>query len=202
MRYPWFLALAALLPLPARAAAPPPRPATALVKPRMSFAEASRPYEGLKYSLSGWVGRDGKVRGGGLGCSAYTSVVLHRMRDGAAWLGRYNIKVHQWYGDRSARYFDLSKAGTFPASDLLEAARTQALLRDGVLRPGTLYYFNARKGKSGHVGFVRLKADGGLEQRQYSSLAKGLYKGDFRVWLRRSMYRSATVELYVVPEPR
>ncbi len=185
---------------PAIEAAGPPAPATALVHPRLTFAEASRPYERLKYSVSGWVGPDGKVRGAGLGCSAYTSVVLHRMRDGDGWLARYETRVHQWYGDRAALHFGLLKAGTFTSADLLSIARTRALLREGKLRAGGLYYFNARKGKAGHVGFVRLDAAGGLRQWHYSSLVGGLYRGNFRRWLRQSMYRDATVELYVVPE--
>ena len=46
-------------------------------------------------------------------------------------------------------------------------------------------------------------ADGRLEQVHYSMLANGLYRGDFRDWLKKSLYRSgAQVELYRVPEPR
>ena len=181
--------------------AAPPSPDVRLLRPKMSFAQAARPYQGLRYDLGGYVGADGKVRRGGLGCSAYTSAVLHRMRDGEGWLARYNLSVHQWYGERAAEHFGLVKAGRFASADLLDARRTRALIAEGKLRPGALYYFNARRGKNGHVGFVRVGAAGELEQSHYSSIVGKLYTGDYRGWLRASLYRTAAVELYAVPEP-
>jgi hypothetical protein len=172
---------------------------TALVKPRLSFEDALAPYAGHKYKYEGYVGADGKVVNGGLGCSAFTSVVLHRMRDGEDWLKRYDRTVHQWYGDRAAEHFGLKKAGTFGSADLLDERATRALLADGKLTAGQLYLFNARSGKNGHVGFLRPGPDGALEQWHYSSIADGLYRGDFRGWLRASLYRGAQVELYLVP---
>ncbi len=166
----------------------------------MSFAEASRPYEGHKYVYSGNVGPDGMVRDGGLGCSAYTSVVLHRMRDGADWLRRYDRQVHLWYGDKAAEHFGLKKAGTFASKDLLDVKKSQEVLAGAGVKPGALLFFNARKSKNGHVGFVRVRDGGELRQWHYSSLANGLYQGDFREWLRRGMYRDAAVESYFVPE--
>jgi hypothetical protein len=184
-------------------AAPPARePAgeAALVRPRMSFREALAPYTGYRYVYSGHVGADGKVRNGGLGCSAFTSVVLHRMRDGKDWLRRYDPQVHGWYGEKAAEHFKLRKVDTFAAKVLLDPARTAELVKAGKLKGGALYYFNARRQKNGHVGFVRVREGGAIEQWHYSSIAHGLYRGDFRKWLRASMYRAATVELYVVPE--
>jgi serine/threonine protein kinase len=173
---------------------------TTLVHPKMSFEEARKPYLNNKYVYSGHVGPDGKVRNDGLGCSAFTSVVLHRMRDGSEWLERYDLNVHQWYGDKAAEHFGLKKVDTFAASDLLDADRTRTFVKDAKLKVGQLYLFNARKDKQGHVGFVRMAPDGALEQWHYSSIPGGLYTGDFRSWLKASLYRSATVELYLIPE--
>jgi len=173
---------------------------TALIKPKMGFEEAIKPFTDLKYNYSGYVGADGRVRNDGLGCSGFTSVVLHRMRDGDNWLRHYELMVYQWYGDKAAEHFGLKKAWTFPSADLLDASKTRELLKAGKLQAGALYCFNARKEKNGHVGFVRSGADGAIEQWHYSSIARGLYRGDFRDWLRRSLYRAATVELYLVPE--
>lgn len=54
-------------------------------RPVMSFEDAARPYLKEQYAKDGYVDRSGVVRNGGLGCSAYVSVVLHRMRDGPDW---------------------------------------------------------------------------------------------------------------------
>src|SRR4051794_2097522 len=89
----------------ARAAGAPP--GARLATARMTFEEARRPYARSAYVYSGHVARDGTVRNGGLGCSAFTSVVLHRMRDGDGWLARYDLRVHQWYGHRAAEHFGL-----------------------------------------------------------------------------------------------
>ncbi len=199
MRAPSFLALVACL---VAAGAAPPTPCVRLVTARLTFEEAARPYLGQRYEYSGYVGPDGKVKGGGLGCSAFTSVVLHRMRDGEAWRQRYDLRVHQWYGERAAEHFGLARAGKFASKELLSAERVRALTEAGTLREGQLYYFNARRGQQGHVGFVRVLPGGKLEQAHYSSIKGGLYRGNFRAWLKASLYRGATVELYGVPEPR
>jgi hypothetical protein len=185
------------------AAAPPvaPSPSTALVSPRMSFADAIKPFSDYRYNYNGYVGKDGKVRNDGLGCSGFTSAVLHRMRGGEDWLRRYDVRVHQWSGDRAAEHFALKKAGTFTSADLLDPERIAAEVKSGKVKADRLYYFNARKGKNGHVGFVRFGSDGSIRQWHYSSISKGLYKGEFRGWLGASLYRTgATVEFYAVPE--
>src|SRR5262249_38091571 len=144
----------------------------------------------------------GKIQNDGLGCSAYTSVVLHRMRDGEDWLKHYDVKVYQWYGEKAAEHFGLAKAGRFQASDLVDPKKTHELISSGKLEAGSLYLFNARKNEQGHVGFVRVDAESQMEQWHYSSISKGLFGGAFRTWLKRSLYRDAEVELYRVPEPK
>ncbi|MCE9530138.1 MAG: hypothetical protein K8T89_03225 [Planctomycetes bacterium] len=180
--------------------ADPPAKETFLRKPQMSFAAAQEPFQKFTYKYNGYVGPDGKVRNDGLGCSAFTSAVLHRMRDGDEWLKAYDPTVHQWYGDKAAEHFGLKKVDQFNSTSLLDPKETLAFLKDGKLAAGQLYYFNARTGKNGHVGFVRLDKEGAIEQWHYSSISNGLYCGDFRKWLQESMYRAAKVELYVVPE--
>jgi hypothetical protein len=171
-------------------------------KPALSFPKAADPFTKAKYNKDGYVDKSGRIRNGGLGCSAYTSVVLHRMRHGKGWQKPYSLKVHQWYGDRIAKHFGLKQAGRFSAKTLLNGASTKQLVATGKLKANILYVFNVRKGKQGHVGFVRVKADGKMIQSHYSGLPRyqGLATGDFRIWLRASQYRIANVELFAVPE--
>jgi hypothetical protein len=183
---------------------PPTQPPSEieLVKPKMTFADAMKPYTDMKYDYSGYIDKKGERHGEGLGCSAFTSVVLHRMRDGDKWLPGYDDSVYKLYGEDAAKHFGLKKAGKFESIALLDQAQTKSMLKGGELSGGQLYLFNARKEKNGHVGFVRVTDTGDIEQWHYSSISKGLYKGDFRKWLQESMYRAATVELYVVPEKK
>lgn len=189
-------AMIACLALGAAPFVPDPR----LKRARMTFAAAMRPYAGLKYDLHGCLDREGKA-GTALGCSAFTSAVLHRMRDGDGWRRRYDSRVYQWYGEKAAEHFGLVLAGRFASADLLDADKRRKLAETGKLRAGALYYFNARRGKNGHVGFIRVGKAGEMEQWHFSSIKGGLYTGDFAEWLRRSLYREAAVELYAVPEP-
>lgn len=193
------VALGALVPVLALADEPP---RAALVKSQMSFDEAMKPYADLKYDYAGYIAKDGKAKGKGLGCSAFTSVVLHRLRDGEKWLDGYDATTYQLYGEDAAKHFALKKAGKFESTALLDEAETKKLVKDGTLNAGELYLFNARREKNGHVGFVRVSEVGALTQWHYSSISNGLYTGDFRRWLKESMYRAATVELYLVPEKK
>jgi hypothetical protein len=170
--------------------------------PRMSFENAARPYLNVEYRRDGFVDRQGRVQGGGLGCSAYVSVVLHRIQFGAEWLSNYNLKVHQGYGDAIAGYFRLSHAATVPASSLIDSDGVQSLLAELTIRPGMLYLFNVRRGEQGHVGFVRVKSNGTLIQSHFSGLKSigGLATGNFASWLTASQYVASDVELYEVPE--
>ena len=122
---------------------------------KMSFADAAMPYTGSKYHKAGYVGTSGRATRKGLGCSGYTSAVLHRMRDGADWLETYNLRVHEKYGNEIARHFGLELTRKVHASTLLDKALTKALVKGRKLRSG-LYLFNVRRGVNGHVGFVRV----------------------------------------------
>jgi len=169
---------------------------------KTSFAQAAKPYSSAKYNADGYVGAGGAIRGGGLGCSAYVSVVLHRMRYGMVWRKHYSLKVHQRYGDVIARNFGLKSAGRFRASSLLSVKATRKLMASGKLKPNGLYLFNVRRGKQGHVGFLRVKQDGRLIQSHYSGMKQynGLATGDFRRWLRASRYRTEPIQLFRIRE--
>src|SRR5262249_57488430 len=74
------IAALAIVTTSAPAAAPPVRD-THLKTAKMSFAAAMKPYAAHAYRQSGYVDRDGRINGGGLGCSALHSVVLHPLRN-------------------------------------------------------------------------------------------------------------------------
>lgn len=166
----------------------------------MSFDDAVKPFHRYAYDRNGYVDRAGQVRNGGLGCSSYVSVVLHRMCYGDEWLDNYDLRVHQWYGHRIAEFFSLKRVGVFDSPDLLDKSKCIRLVRGGRLPPG-LYLFDARSGENGHVGFVRVQDTGELCQSHYSSLSQyeGLARGDFRDWLSESLYRNAKVTMYAIP---
>jgi hypothetical protein len=170
-------------------------------KRQQSFEDASKPYEGQKYKVDGYVDKKGDVQGGGLGCSAYASVVLHRMRWDTKWLEHYDLKVHQHSPEEIAADFSLVAAHTLQAAEISDKALVVKLIADGKLVADGLYLFAARKAGDGHVGFVRISADGTISQWHYSKLDKydGLATGEFKDWYEKSMYKKSPVALFVVP---
>jgi len=60
-------------------------------RPQMTIDEAAKPFLKERYAKEGDVDLSGRVRNGGLGCSAFVSVMLHRMRDGPDWLKSYDL---------------------------------------------------------------------------------------------------------------
>src|SRR5262249_47005817 len=130
------------------------------------------------------------------------------MENGDSWKQVYQADIktnqwpHRWYGDAIAAHFHLGPAVEASADDLLDSAKTRKLLDEKKLNPEGLYFFNIRRGIEGHVGFIRVRADGELEQWQYSGLNtyRGLATGDFRKWKSASKYDKQPVELYLVPE--
>ena len=93
---------------------------------------------------------------------------------------------HAPHGERAAEHFGLPRAGKFASKELLAADRVRALTEAGTLREGRLYYFNARRGKQGHVGFVRL-LPGGSEVRLGAAMS--VVGGPFFLALLISMKR-------------
>ncbi len=172
-------------------------------EPVMAFARAAAPWAGYAYARGGFVDASGKVRGEGLSPASYVSVVLHRMRDGEPWRRHYSLEVQQWHGDRIAAYFGLAPRRIVSTRDLTDPARTQRLLARDVLRAGGLYLFEARAGRRGHLGFVRVRPNGDLEQAHYAAKRRwnGLATGDFRAWLRAApTYCKEPLKLYACPE--
>jgi hypothetical protein len=165
----------------------------------MDFAAAATPYVGHDYAARGHVGPDGSIRGGGLGSAGYVAVVLERMRHGADWLRHHGARLHELEGDTVARHFGLQGRRAVAAADLLDGSRTQALVRQGVLHVDQLYLFQAGSGPEGHLGFLRVRAEGRLVQSHYTALApwRGLAAGDFRAFLRACGSRE--VVLHRVP---
>ena len=168
---------------------------------KMTLQEAAEPYLKEKYAAEGYVGGDGTVKGGGLGCSAYATAVLYRMRYGKEWLDTYKTdwkarrRPHEWYGDQIAMYMGLGPAVVLPASAFNDAAS----VKKSKTKSG-LYLFMARKDAEGHVGFVRIRDDGQAIQSHFSGLKayQGLASGDFGVWHRESQYRGLPVSLYFI----
>ncbi len=148
---------------------------------RMTLKEAMTPFHGYAYNFNGHVDSSGEVVQGGLGCSGFVSAVLHRMQHGKDWLKSFNPKVHQLYGDQIAKTFSLPPAGQLDSKTLSNPSALRAKIASGEMKADGLYMFNVRNGQAGHVGFVRVKADGTLEQAQYSGLQayNGLATGNF-----------------------
>jgi len=130
------------------------------------------------------------------------------MQNGDEWLKIYQADAkagkwpHRWYGDEIAAHFKLGPAIETSAADIDDAARIKKLVGEKTLVAGGLYFFNVRNGKEGHVGFVRVSENGGLEQWHYSGLKSyhGLATGDFRKWKDSTVYKDRPVDLYLVPE--
>ncbi len=191
-------------------------------EPKMSFEKAAKPYSDYGYGKTGYVDFDGKVKYGlksvdkdnkeriekkeasWLGCSAYASIVLHRMRYGYGndWAKNYSLEVHKWFGDQIALHFGLK--GPVKLSPAMGQSKNTVAqeVTAGRLKNDGLYFFNVRKEEEGHVGFIRIRKDGSLEQWHYSGMKayKGLATGDFRKWYNRSRYKRSDVELYLIPE--
>lgn len=177
--------------------------AQTLHKALMSFRDASAPYEGTSYnSKNGYVGRDGKIKNGGLGCGSYASVVLQRMRHGKDWLKYYDVTLHYDYGGIMAKKFGLDEIAKLQPFFLESKERTKILIDSAQVKAGALYYFNIRNGAAGHVGFLRFSATGEIQQYHYSGMDayKGFAKGDFRKWFFGSQYKASEVQLWFVPE--
>ncbi|MCA8956482.1 MAG: hypothetical protein KDC87_10440 [Planctomycetes bacterium] len=172
-------------------------------RPAMGFELAHKRFLAHPHRSCGYVDRNGRLRNRGLAPAAYVSVVLHRMRFGNAWLRHYNIEVHQWRGDRIARYFGLTGPRVVDAGCLLDPQRTAAFVHQGVLHAQGLYLFHAAAGGRSHVGFIMVGADGSLVQSHYSGLARYGHHvgGDFRAWLRASPFRDQPVQLFAIPSP-
>ncbi|MEM7474857.1 MAG: hypothetical protein AAF483_07685 [Planctomycetota bacterium] len=167
---------------------------------QMSFSDAAKPYTDSRYAFEGYVDKSGQIQGGGLGCSAYVSVVLHRMRNGPAWLKSYDLRVHQQYGDEIAKHFGLRPAAKVSAADLCKKQTVLRLVESGRLKKNGLYLFDTRNGKAGHVGFLRIKSDGSVIQSHYSGMKQynGLASGEFSNWLTNSQYRKQQIQLFQI----
>lgn len=163
----------------------------------MSFADAASGFTAEKYDLNGHVGRDGAVKRGGLGCSGYVSVVLQRMQNGKDWLKQYDLHLHEKHGEDIAKEVGLTLTYTLPSAKVGDAAEVKKLIKAGTLAAEALYMFNV---DNGHVGFVRVKADGALVQSHYSGMKayNGLATGDFAAWHKASMYKSKPVQFYLL----
>jgi hypothetical protein len=167
---------------------------------KMSFEAAVEPYSHEVYNYDGYVSGRGAVVNGGLGCSGFVSVVLHRMRYGDNWQASYDSKLYQDYGDVIARKSGLPLVCIIESNSLVARDRCQAFFDSRGVNVGAIFVFNVRDGVHGHVGFVRVMPDGWLAQFHYSGMEgyKGLAQGDFLGWYLRSMYKASPVELYGV----
>lgn len=175
----------------------------------LTFDDAVRPYENLAYDANGHVRKSGTLYvPGKLGCSGFASAVLQRMYYGTNWLNhpKYKHELYQWRGDRIAAHFGIDLSAHL-APKQLQAAGVLELLQAGVLKTNGLYLFNVTAPTReldgawttlGHVGFVRVKADGTLEQRHFSGMSNidGLARGSFVAWHSASAYREAATSLY------
>jgi hypothetical protein len=196
--YPFILSLLALV---GCSAVKPAAPSGCSI----SFERAIEPYAHEVYNYDGYVNGKGQVVNGGLGCSGFVSVVLHRMKYGDNWQASYDKTLYQQYGDVIARKTGLPLTAAIDANSLLDRARCKEFFDSRGITPGTLFVFNVRDGIHGHVGFVRLMPDGWLSQFHYSGMEgyKGLAQGNFLDWYSRSMYKASPVELYrLCDEPR
>lgn len=156
----------------------------------------------LKEALSGWkkhkyhvdagvITRNGDLNiPGKLSCSGFFSVIYHRMKFGEKkWLREIDFTVQAVYGDEAAKKLGLKKLGS------------KTLFEWGKSKPADgLYFFNTRKGKAGHVGFIEIKNGQPWIQHHYSELKKynGYAGGLFSTWYLNSKYRKSAIELYPI----
>ena len=154
----------------------------------MAFNEAKKPYLHQKYRYYGAVDTTGAIINGGLSCSGFVSAVYHRMKYGDDWPHLQDTSLHQQYGEVMAERMGLTPATTITKTAISSRHQIQALIADGTLQANAVYFFNARRGKHGHVGFVTPMADGRLLQYHYSDLYNGLAKGELKGWYLQSLY--------------
>lgn len=174
----------------------------------MSFVAAADSYGDQVYKFDGYVAPDGTVKNGGLGCSGYAVAVLYRMQNGTNWKAVYKAdwdkskKPHQWYGDKIAGHFCLGPATVVKWLDVSNPTKVKSLITSNALKSNGLYFFNVRASTNGHVGFVRVKADGKLIQSHYSGIGNynGLATENFDNWRKLSIYKNEDVSLYKVSE--
>jgi hypothetical protein len=144
-----------------------------------------------------FIGMDRKELG--LGCSSFATAVLAQVRGVTL-----SATLHVEYGDKIAAAHGLAvaaKVGDVPA--LATAETVEALkLSDGV------YFFDFRRGKGGHVGFVIVEKLKVVEQYHFTcqSPSDGLcVPSEFWNWLKSSKYNhkdaSATFYKVTMPEP-
>jgi hypothetical protein len=173
----------------------------------MSFKGAIEPYAHEVYNFDGYVNSKGAVVNGGLGCSGFVSIVLHRMRYGDNWQAFYDSKLYQEYGDVIARKSGLPLVATIDSNSLIAPDKCAAFFASRGVNVGAILVFNVRKEIHGHVGFVRVLPGGRLAQFHYSGMPgyNGLAQGDFTEWYSKSMYKTSPVEFYGItndPLPR
>lgn len=198
--------------------------AVAPAKLSWTFAQALSGVDMYAYSVTGSLWPDENkaapvVKGSnnnGIGCSAFVSAILHRMRDGDKWLSdSYDKTLYQLEGHAIAAKWRLVHAADIIGNDI-NSAGIKRLLGEGSFKDGQLYLFAVRIVKAdgalqqGHTGFVRVNSNGGLQQWHYSQSggnggSGGLLTGDFVAWYKSkgNPYggAKASVSLYVVPEP-
>ena len=114
------------------------------------------------------------------------------MKYGHDWPSLQDTTLHKQYGEVMAQQMGLTMTTTVTKADIASRQKIQALIHEGVLQANAVYFFNARRGKHGHVGFVVPQADGRLLQYHYSQLYKGLATGDFSHWYLKSLYGDPT----------
>jgi len=93
---------------------------------KMSFEAAAEAYYREVYNYDGYVNGRGEVVNGGLGCSGFVSIVLHRMRYGNSWQASYDSKLYQDYGNVIARK-STSRKTQAPMSFLLPVSLCVAI---------------------------------------------------------------------------
>lgn len=144
-----------------------------------------------------------------LGCSAYVSVLLHKMKHGANWETKFDDKLHQKDGIGIAKEFGLSACRDLAFADWIEekdgkpsikkeAVKKLLIGKDSTesgYKVDVVYLFVVgkfvHKGhtlQGGHTGFLQFKADGSIDTWQYSGKSDGLCTGAFFDWYTWSGY--------------
>jgi hypothetical protein len=158
----------------------------------MPFDDAKKPYLKQKYRYYGAIDTIGTIVNGGLSCSGFVSAVYHHMKYGSDWPSLQDTTLHQQYGEVMAERMGLTPATTITKTAISSRHQIQALIADGTLQANAVYFFNARRGKHGHVGFVIPMAGGRLLQYHYSDLYNGLATGELKDWYVQSLYGDPT----------